>query len=139
MRLAILFVFAALSSWAGSSTGVVLDAAGAVIAGAKIIVTSENGDRKESKSDGEGRFATLDLKPGSYSIEISSIGFRDRKIDGVRVGVEEIRMPAIELSVAAIGGCDGSIPNVCVFTPISPQSSELFGRVSPAWRSCNRS
>ena len=117
-----LFVVAVLSSGAGSVSGVAVDINGAVIPQSKIVAISKNGDRKESKSDHDGRFAILELKPGIY-----------RKVEGVRVAAEdETRMPAIELSVAAIGGCEGPIPNVGMFAPTSQRSSELSGRVSPA-------
>jgi hypothetical protein len=133
MRRVVLFVACALWSWAGSISGVAVDVTGAVIPHSKIVAISENGDRKESKSDGLGRFAVVDLKPGSYSIEISSLGFRDRTIGAVLVsGEDETRMPATELSIAVIGGCDEPVPGVGSFTPTNPRSSDLSGHVSPA-------
>jgi Carboxypeptidase regulatory-like domain len=122
----LLLVCSILPVWSGSISGVVVDSAGAVIANAKATLVGENGHRAEARSDQMGRFVFADLKPGAYSVEIYSAGFRDRKIASLQVrGEEETRVPAIELSVVT-QACD--FPPVDTYTPITPGGSQLSGR-----------
>jgi hypothetical protein len=123
----LLLVCSALLVWAGSISGVVVDSAGAVIANSKATLVGENGYRAEARSDQMGRFVFADLKPGAYSVEIHSPGFRDRKIANLQVrGEEETRVPAIELSIAVTQACD--FPAVDTYTPLTAGGSQLSGR-----------
>jgi hypothetical protein len=115
---------------AGSLSGVVVDALGAVIPNSKVTVLGENGEQVETKTNQVGRFVFADIKPGTYSIEVYSPGFLDKRIQGfqVRIG-EETALPAITLSVAAIvGECAGPFPPAIVYTPIPSGLAQLSGR-----------
>jgi hypothetical protein len=126
----ILFAFSALALRAGSIAGLVTDPAGATIPAARVVATDWNGERTDVKTDREGRFVIADLKPGSYSIEISFPGFHNKKIENVQVRAdEETGVPAITLAVAVIGGCVGPFPPVDVYTPIAAGRSQLSGHV----------
>jgi hypothetical protein len=57
-------------------SGTILDPSGAVIAGAQIEITGENLSQSVLlSSDGQGKFASTDLKPGKYSIKVTRDGF----------------------------------------------------------------
>jgi len=126
-----LFVFAIMSLCAGSISGLVTDQSGAVIAGSKIIAVSESGEKAEAFADRVGRFSILDLKAGTYTIEVSCAGFRNKVINSFRVLAEQdTRLPPIELSVAPLDfGCKETVSPMIVFTPVDSASSEIAGRV----------
>lgn len=128
----VVFLSAVLSGWTGSISGIAVDITGAVIPHSKIVAISERGEQKEATSDQEGYFKIY-LEPGTYSLEVSSLGFRNRKIEGLLITDEnEIRLPDTELSVAAVGGCEGPISAVGLFTPMNSKAWELSGRTLPS-------
>jgi hypothetical protein len=76
---AAVFLLALMSpAWLHAQTisGTVQDPSGAVIAGAQISITG--GDLAQPialSSDGQGKFASPDLKPGTYSVRVTREGF----------------------------------------------------------------
>src|SRR6516165_2824951 len=61
---------------AESISGTVQDPSGAVIPGARIEITG--GDLAQAmvlSSDGQGKFSSPDLKPGTYSLRVTREGF----------------------------------------------------------------
>ncbi len=62
----------------GSIGGTVTDSSGAVIAGAKITVTSPNliGGAKTVESDENGTYRFLELPPGTYTVSFEKTGFK---------------------------------------------------------------
>ena len=123
----LLLVIAALLSWAGSISGVVVDVTGAVIPGSIVVASSESGIHTVVTAK-DGRFALYDLTPGTYSIAISRPGFSAKTIRGISVDESEIVLPSVELSVAPGPSC-GPFPPVDIFTPITSGRSQLAGRV----------
>jgi|HubBroStandDraft_1064217.scaffolds.fasta_scaffold03805_5 hypothetical protein len=92
--LAVLF-FAALAFAQGGATGaisgVVQDSSGAVIANAKVSVTSEATGEvlRQLKTDATGLFNAPLLPVGNYTVEVSAAGFPDTKFPGVTVRITE--------------------------------------------------
>lgn len=123
----LLFICASLLVWEGSISGVIVDPSGAVIARAKVAAIIGS-NRREAESDRYGRFAFTDLKPGPYSIEISSPGFEVKTIKSINVDENEVVLPSIELALGITPGC-GPFPPADVFTPITSARSQLAGRV----------
>jgi hypothetical protein len=123
----ILVVVAALLSRAGSISGVVVDATGAVVARSHVVASSEGGSHTAITAE-DGGFVVKDLTPGAYSIEISSPGFSVKTIKAINVDDKELVLPPVELSVAPGPSC-GPFPPVCVLTPITSGRSQLAGRV----------
>src|SRR5215831_12832384 len=77
-NLSLLALLLGLSShlYAGTISGTITDQSGAVISGAQIEI--RGGDLTQPlslTSDGLGRFASPDLKPGKYTLRISREGF----------------------------------------------------------------
>jgi hypothetical protein len=88
----------------GTLTGTVTDTSGAVVAGAKILITEQATGVKETvEADSTGTYVRPLLKPGIYTIEVEATGFRkaiQRDIllnGGDRVGVN-IQLTVGELS-----------------------------------------
>jgi hypothetical protein len=80
----------------GNLAGVVLDASGAVIPGAKIVASGPIGT-KESTTDNDGRFTMPLLPPGTYSIRVEKQGFRTADVKGVEVVVSRTSSVSINL------------------------------------------
>jgi Carboxypeptidase regulatory-like domain len=59
----------------GSIGGTVLDAGGAMVAGASVMLQSESGAQRSTTADGAGCFRFDALTPGTYKLTITSAGF----------------------------------------------------------------
>src|SRR5208282_6568922 len=82
----------------GAISGVVQDASGAVIANAKVNVTSEaTGELlRQLKTDASGLFNVTLLPVGNYTVEVDAAGFPVTKFPGVTVRITETtRMTAV--------------------------------------------
>ena len=82
VKLVLLLVCLAFPAWLYAETvsGTVVDPSGAVIVGARIEITG--GDLTQPvvlSSDGRGKFVSPDLKPGSYSLNVTREGFEPLK------------------------------------------------------------
>src|SRR5438067_8287875 len=73
----------------GSIQGTITDPQGAVLSGAKVIVTNRGtGQKTEFTTSGTGAFATGALIPGDYTVRVESKGFQSaEKPVVVQVGV----------------------------------------------------
>jgi hypothetical protein len=105
-KLAVLFLlslcFGSLAFAQGGATGaiggVVQDASGAVIANAKVSVTSEATGEvlRQATTDASGLFVATLLPVGAYTVEVNAAGFPDTKFPGVVVRITETtRMTAV--------------------------------------------
>ncbi len=82
----------------GAIGGVVQDATGAIIANAKVSITSEaTGEAlRQITTDASGSFVATLLPVGTYTVEVKVAGFPDTKFPGVIVRITETtRMTAI--------------------------------------------
>jgi Carboxypeptidase regulatory-like domain/TonB-dependent Receptor Plug Domain len=70
----------------GSIGGVITDATGAAIPGAKVIVTGPTGIRDETTNE-SGIFRMDNLTPGSYKVRVEQSGFKAAQADNVTVYV----------------------------------------------------
>ena len=112
-------------------SGTILDPSGAVIPGARLVLTKEDGSSvAEGVADDKGSFSFAKVKPGKYRVAVKGAGFRDTKID-VTVGPRsrpEIRvMMAIDTRTESVTVAGDSAP--VVNTEISGnQSSATLDR-----------
>jgi hypothetical protein len=85
----------------GSISGIVLDASGAVVAGARVKLTGQNqSPGQEVLSDANGQFSFLNVAPGPCQLTTSSPGFAER-ISSVNLHAgENYAVPQIILEVA---------------------------------------
>jgi hypothetical protein len=82
----------------GAINGAVQDASGAVLAGARVDVTSESIGQivRQLTTDSSGLFAAPLLPVGTYSVEIRASGFATTKFPGIVVRITETtRMTAV--------------------------------------------
>jgi len=82
----------------GAIGGVVQDASGAVVANARVSVTSEaTGELlRQVATDSSGVFTATLLPVGSYTVEVTAVGFPDTKFPGIVVRITETtRMTAV--------------------------------------------
>jgi hypothetical protein len=78
LTLALLLLWLTAPTWLRSQTisGTVQDPSGAVIAGARIEISGVDLAQPIAlTSDAAGKFSSLDLKPGTYSVRIEQEGF----------------------------------------------------------------
>jgi hypothetical protein len=82
----------------GAIGGVVQDASGAVLANAKVSVTSEATGEvlRQVNTDASGLFTATLLQVGTYTVEVNARGFPDTKFPGIVVRITETtRMTAV--------------------------------------------
>ena len=91
----------------GSITGMVIDASGAVVAGAKVKLTREDSSpgkqspEEQLLSDSDGRFFFADVAPGPFKLTITSSGFATQAISGFLSPGQAYILQQITLAVAA--------------------------------------
>src|SRR5215469_4482996 len=82
--------------------GTVQDTSGAVIAGAQVTVTTQDGKTAaHGSTDNSGSFHFADLPPGSYSVDVAKDGFRE-VTQSVKIGSTTRALLRIVLPVAAV-------------------------------------
>src|SRR6267143_804446 len=87
---AALLVRSAHAQFHAGIQGTVTDSTGAIVKGAKIIVTSqETGASQETTSSDEGFYSVSHLAPGLYTINASLAGFKGKTIKDVQIKAEE--------------------------------------------------
>ncbi|HEX7956862.1 MAG TPA: carboxypeptidase-like regulatory domain-containing protein, partial [Pyrinomonadaceae bacterium] len=88
---------------ANTVVGSVEDPNGAAVAGANVTVRNDaTGQQYTTQTDGEGNFRTAALAPGSYTVMISSPGFNQTNVTGVRVGPARAANVGVTLAVAGV-------------------------------------
>ncbi|MGH9775933.1 MAG: carboxypeptidase regulatory-like domain-containing protein [Candidatus Acidiferrales bacterium] len=86
----------------GSLTGTVVDASGAVVPAAKIVVRAPDfGFERDATSNARGEFRFDDLTPGEYIVTVSAKGFAEARAE-VTVVVSAVRELAVKLQPAPL-------------------------------------
>src|ERR1044072_664423 len=70
----------------GMIGGVVTDATGAAVPGARIVVTGQTGERTGTTND-SGIFRIENLEPGTYTVRVEQTGFKSAVANNVIVNV----------------------------------------------------
>ncbi len=91
-----------ISHETGAIRGTVMDPSNAIVAGAKVTLTSVQGDifTKESASDGSFTFPLL--RPGEYRLTVEASGFKRAVFEKVRVGITEVTVLGVHLELGPI-------------------------------------
>lgn len=111
-----LFSLAALAQeTTGGLQGVIKDPSGAVVPGAKVVVsgTSLVGS-KETATDGSGYYRFANLPPGTYTLTVTAKGFSTVKRDGLSLEVGHL--PSVDISLEV-----GMASTVVEVTSAAPQ------------------
>ena len=88
----------------GAIAGTVLDATGAAIPNATILIHSDASNAEQTiKAGGSGTFRASQLSPGTYTLTVSAPGFSSQRTVGVIVEVNEITPLDPHLSTGAAG------------------------------------
>ncbi len=113
---------------AGQIEGTVTDPTGAVIAGAKVTITSTTtGVARDLTTDSGGRYRAVALQPGAYTIRVESSGFATHERKGVDVVVGSTANADVKMQVAG----SGETVTVESAAPLVPtESTEVSNLVS---------
>ncbi len=116
---ALTFLLATIAAYGqkdtGSITGVVRDASGAVVSGAKVTVTDiDRGADFVTQTNAEGEYIANPLKVGRYQIKIEKQGFKKATAGPVKVDVQE--RPAVDVTLQV-----GTISETMTITTQGPQ------------------
>ncbi len=99
------FVLACAGAFAQANsevTGIVTDQTGAVVSGAKIVLTDPGtGEVHSTTSGGTGLYDIPGLNPFSYNLKVSAKGFETYQQNGVVVNVSAIARVDVKLTVGA--------------------------------------
>jgi hypothetical protein len=88
----------------GSLTGVVTDPSGAVVPGAKIVLTdTDKGYTTNATTDAVGRYLFRNLAPSKYKIGATSSGFREYEQTGFSIQVNQNSSLNIQLEIGQTG------------------------------------
>ncbi len=102
-----LLLVAAAIGWGQSYTaavrGIVTDASGAAVPGAKVTVTEvERNVPHATTTDEAGRYFVTALPPGSYSLTVEASGFRKHTQSGLTLAVQQQATINVELRVGDV-------------------------------------
>src|ERR1700686_2910830 len=67
----------------GAINGTVIDQTQAVVTGAKAVLTSAAGEKRESQTDDKGAYSFTGLKAGAYALTITAPNFAPKTFDNV--------------------------------------------------------
>ncbi len=103
--LPLLFVLACAGAFAQANstvTGIVTDQTGAVVAGAKVVLTDPGtGSANTTESGATGLFSISGLNPANYNLKISAKGFEAFAQNGVVVNVSSTVRVDVKLTIGA--------------------------------------
>jgi outer membrane receptor protein involved in Fe transport len=87
----------------GTISGTVTDPQGAVIAGAKVTITSvETGTRRDLVTNSDGRFTATGVVVGTYNVRVEATGFAAAVRENVQVNVSENTELNFQLSTGSV-------------------------------------
>jgi Carboxypeptidase regulatory-like domain len=101
--LAVLSLHGIAQTTQGSIVGTVKDAAGAVVSGATVTLTSaEEGTSREASTNTSGDYHFSDVKAGHYSLQVTANGFAKWSVSGATLAVRQELRIDVALAVGAI-------------------------------------
>ncbi len=91
----------AAQGYFGTVSGELTDPSGAVVAGAKVVLTDQaKGFVYNATSDSAGRYLFATIPPGSYTVTVNVPGFQTEERTGIKVSVSENATANLKLRVA---------------------------------------
>jgi Carboxypeptidase regulatory-like domain len=99
------FLLVAVSVWSQATTslrGTVTDATGAVIPGAKVVLTNpSNGATRTTATGRDGVYELLQVQPGSYNLRVRATGFKDYSVRHVQLLVSSPATLDVHMAVGS--------------------------------------
>ena len=93
---------AQIATTTATLSGVVTDSSGAIVPKASVTLAStENGIKREFKSDNLGRYVFSQLPPGAYTLTIRLTGFQTYKQDGITLAPAQTATQNVTLMVGS--------------------------------------
>jgi outer membrane receptor protein involved in Fe transport len=84
--------------------GTVTDPQGAVVAGAKVVITNTaTGASREVTTAGDGGYTVTDLTPGTYSVRVNASGFAVSEFKEIHLDVGRVLTLDVSLKIAKAG------------------------------------
>ena len=132
ISLPFMFLALAISALAqnnkGAIVGSVRDPNDALVAKAKITVTSvKNGEVRNAETGDEGTYTVTNLEPGVYNVTAESTGFQNVSIEGVQVETNS-RLPLDE-KFSAITGGGGTVTVTAESAPLVESETSVRGDI----------
>ena len=122
---------AALASITGSVTGVVTDASGSVIQGAKVTATdTDTGISNSTTTNATGSYSFPNLPIGRYSIRVEAKGFSDFHETGIVLDVNTALRIDARLQVSSVAQNVEVTANAIQVDTISTQLGDVIGSKS---------
>jgi hypothetical protein len=116
----------------GQLSGNVVDANGAVVAGASVKLTSlVTAQERQSTTNDAGDFVFTLLPAGAYKLEVTATGFRTVVVDEIRINVTQTTTLPVRLDAAAVSG----MVTVNAEPPLVQQETSQVGRTIRSSRS----
>jgi len=109
----------------GQIVGTVTDPSAALVVGAKVVLASDAGVRRETQTGPNGRYAFPLLDPGIYRIEVAGKGFVAIKLEGINVKITETSVVDVALKV----GGEATTISVTGESPLVQTESSARGSV----------
>src|ERR1700724_235301 len=94
------FRAAAQTATTGQILGNVIDPSAALVGGASVTLTGEDGTQRKTASSHTGQYVFSLLPPGTYHLEVSAPGFAVAKIDGIVVKITATATVSVHLELA---------------------------------------
>jgi Carboxypeptidase regulatory-like domain len=87
----------------GTLLGTVKDASGAVVPGAKVVITNtDEGSSRTTTTDPSGNYTLVDAKPGHYSVAVSKSGFQSSQVTGLVLTARQTLRADVTLNLGEI-------------------------------------
>ncbi len=110
-------------------TGTVKDSAGSVVPAAQVALTNEATKAVQTLTTNEaGVFVFPSVLPGTYSLEVSTTGFRSSQVKGINLTANERR--SVGDIVLQVGQVQERIEVTAEATPVQTESGERAGLIS---------
>ena len=122
------------ASWAqnttGSIRGTAMDASGAAVAGADVVLTETNtGYTRQDKSDSNGAYSFPSIPLGHYNLKVSKAGFKSFAENNILVHVDDNLTFDAHLEV---GATSETVEVTASATQVELANAELSGTISGA-------
>ena len=87
----------------GRVRGVITDQSGAVVSGAKVIITNPGmGISREATTDQNGSYEFINLPVGTYSVNITKSGFRSAVVDNLKLTQDQVYINNVTMELGAV-------------------------------------